>query len=206
MQTWDDIRLDLLALGYRQIHFIEIECTDHGAFRAGVEEMLDTFACPRCGRSAEAAYLARGFTRKQTTWERVSPALSPRCKSDDQDAVARIQRHRPSHWQPLRGKSPEPETEHRVILYAFLRLQGVSQRGMRSALFPESAEPRKAKNRTAVFAFRHRDSIAEAERRLASLPLVERRMMAERARSQLARPQPNVFPSAPVEYFPVASD
>ena len=111
MQSWDGLALGLLALGYRRIHFIEIECGDHGAFRAGVAELLDAFTCPRCGKSAETGYLARGFTRKPSVeWELVSSALSANAKGEWREPAA-PRKHQPDHYKPRSGRPTRREAE-----------------------------------------------------------------------------------------------
>jgi len=82
--TWDQVRLQLLAHGYRKILYFELSCADHGDFRSAYEPDGEFHpACPRCGRPSEATILAEGFTRRQTIrWERVAPPTPHKLKTD----------------------------------------------------------------------------------------------------------------------------
>ncbi len=176
MQSWDLITLGLLALGYRQIHFIEIECTEHGAFRAGVEQLLETFACPRCGKSEEAAYLARGFTRKPTIWECVSRPLSAGAKRRNWAEAVSPSKPKREYRAAFTRRPPNPETEHRIVLAAFLALRGATRQAMAEQIGVKAG---------AVFYCRNKTAIEREQERLRLLPEDARRYEVERARLRL---------------------
>jgi hypothetical protein len=69
LQAWDQLRLQLLARGYRQITYIELACPRDGDFRGSIDPDYDalTYPCPKCNAPSEYAMLGRGFTRRPTS-------------------------------------------------------------------------------------------------------------------------------------------
>jgi hypothetical protein len=65
LQTFDEIALALMALGYTQVSFSEIECRKCGGiWRIAAEDDYQA-RCPKCGAACfSSGELARGFTRK----------------------------------------------------------------------------------------------------------------------------------------------
>ena len=43
MQSWNAVRLGLMALGYRRVLTVEIVCIAHGTFRGAMEEEQDFY-------------------------------------------------------------------------------------------------------------------------------------------------------------------
>jgi hypothetical protein len=112
MQSWNGVALGLLALGYRRVLFFELSCGDHGDWRSAYEPDGEFHpACPRCGRPAEAAILAEGFTRRESIpWELVSVPLDKRLRGEWRpDALPK--RHQPDHYKPRSGRPPRRQAE-----------------------------------------------------------------------------------------------
>ena len=65
MQTWDGLRLGLLAHGYRLVRFWQLSCAAHGDHRVAIEAAPDLYPCPVCQRPCKAVFLARGYTRRE---------------------------------------------------------------------------------------------------------------------------------------------
>ena len=106
VQTWDGLRLGLLALGYRRIIFLELACPTCGDFRTGIEEEAEFYYCPVCGRASKIALLGEGYTRRaEIPWEQVYIAL-PRCvHSDDRDELVA---QRAARWrQEMKDSKPK---------------------------------------------------------------------------------------------------
>ena len=78
MQSWDGLRLGLLALGYSKVVWIHLHCVRHGLFRMGIAEELDVYPCPTCQQACKSSILAKGFTRQPLPFkpELVVPPLS----------------------------------------------------------------------------------------------------------------------------------
>jgi hypothetical protein len=112
MQCWDGLRLELLALGYRRILYFELSCADHGDFRSAYEPDGEFHpACPRCGRPAEAAILAEGFTRRASIpWELVSGPLAKGLKGDWRPEPL-PKRKAPDWHKPRSGRPPRRQAE-----------------------------------------------------------------------------------------------
>ena len=51
MQNWDEVRLGLMALGYRRVLTVEIVCITHGTFRGAIEDEALRDALARLGAS-----------------------------------------------------------------------------------------------------------------------------------------------------------
>jgi hypothetical protein len=73
-QAWDQLCLQLLAQGYRQITYIELTCPVDGDFRGTVDPEYDSreHPCPRCSAPSAYAKLGTGFTRRTLDWEQVA--------------------------------------------------------------------------------------------------------------------------------------
>jgi len=59
LESWDGLRLGLMALGYRSII-----CVDHGVFKLGVSEEMDTYPCPECGAACKVFTMRRRTASK----------------------------------------------------------------------------------------------------------------------------------------------
>jgi len=112
MESWDGLRLGLLALGYRKITYLQLGCAC-GDFRSGVEQQQDSYPCPRCGKPSQAVPLAEGFTRReQIPWEQVAWPLPARYRGDsdvDRRPRARTRRSQDArHTRPPRFGAEQP--------------------------------------------------------------------------------------------------
>ena len=88
MQSWDQLRADLLAVGFVALLYVELECHKHGALRIGFLADSEFHpACPKCGAMCDAAILARGLSRQPTDWTCASPALPDRHKGHREDPI-----------------------------------------------------------------------------------------------------------------------
>jgi len=65
MQSWDGLRLGLLALGYQRVSWLHLHCNRHGVYRLGLPEEQDEYLCPRCQQPCKASVMCEGFTRRQ---------------------------------------------------------------------------------------------------------------------------------------------
>jgi len=82
MQSWDGLRLGLLALGYSKVVWIHLHCLKHGLFRVGIAGEQECYPCPMCEQACKVSVVAEGFTRQSlpfkperihaqlTAWER----------------------------------------------------------------------------------------------------------------------------------------
>jgi hypothetical protein len=92
MQTWAELRADLLSLGYIELTHLEIECDKHGAWRIGIVADAEFCPrCPKCDQPCDHAALGRGLSRQTVAWKCVSPALrdSHKAHIDDPAVVVR---------------------------------------------------------------------------------------------------------------------
>ena len=64
MQSWDGVRLGLLALGYSKVVWIHLHCVRHGLFRMGIAGEQDVYPCPTCQQACKSSILAKGFNRQ----------------------------------------------------------------------------------------------------------------------------------------------
>ena len=77
MQSWDGLRLGLLALGYSKVVWIHLHCLRHGLFRVGIVHCLrhglfrvgiaeeqECYPCPTCEQACKVSVVAEGFTRQ----------------------------------------------------------------------------------------------------------------------------------------------
>jgi hypothetical protein len=64
MQSWDGLRLGLLALGYSKVVWIHLHCVRHGLFRVGIAGVQECYPCPTCEQACKASVVAEGFTRQ----------------------------------------------------------------------------------------------------------------------------------------------
>ena len=88
MQTWEEIRAELVAFGFLELLYVELECAKHGALRIGfLADSEFRPACPKCGTMCDAAVLARGLSRQPTDWTCASPALPDSYKRHREDPI-----------------------------------------------------------------------------------------------------------------------
>jgi len=64
MQSWDGVRLGLLALGYSKVVWIHLHCLRHGLFRMGIAGEQECYPCPTCEQACKVSVVAEGFTRQ----------------------------------------------------------------------------------------------------------------------------------------------
>jgi hypothetical protein len=64
LESWDGLRLGLMALGYRSIIWFHLHCVDHGVFKLGVSEEMDTYPCPECGAACKVFTMRRRTASK----------------------------------------------------------------------------------------------------------------------------------------------
>ena len=70
MQSWSDVRLGLMALGYRRILYLEIVCVAHGTWRGALHEEQEIEPCPKCQAACSLAHMVEGFSRHELPpWE-----------------------------------------------------------------------------------------------------------------------------------------
>ena len=78
MQCWSEVRLGLMALGYRRILHIDIVCVACGTWRGAVHEEKDIYPCPQCQAACSLAHVVEGFSRHELPpWELRRKPLSP---------------------------------------------------------------------------------------------------------------------------------
>ena len=84
MQSWDGLRLGLLALGYRKVVWIHLHCVRHGLFRVGIAGEQECYPCPTCEQPCKVSVVAEGFTRQSLPFkpELIVPALSRKAMHD----------------------------------------------------------------------------------------------------------------------------
>ena len=64
MQSWDGLRLGLLALGYQKVLWLHLHCITHGVYRLGLPEEQEQYLCPVCQQACKVSVLAEGFTKQ----------------------------------------------------------------------------------------------------------------------------------------------
>ena len=64
MQSWDGLRLGLLALGYQKVLWLHLHCASHGVYRLGLGEEQEQYFCPTCQQPCKVSVLAEGFTKQ----------------------------------------------------------------------------------------------------------------------------------------------
>jgi hypothetical protein len=75
VQTWDGLRLGLLAHGYRLVQFWQLSCAAHDDHRVATEAAPNLYPCPVCQRPCKAVFLAEGYTRRQLPF--IEQTLTP---------------------------------------------------------------------------------------------------------------------------------
>ena len=97
LESWNGLRLGLMALGYQQVIWTHLHCVDHGAFKVGIpDEEMDAYP-PECRATCKVNFVAQGFTRYEL------PAPEKMCKH----LSARTRQELwPSRGSPSRGASP----------------------------------------------------------------------------------------------------
>ena len=53
LESWDGLRLGLMALGYQQVIWTHLHCVACGVFKLGVSEELEEYPCPSCGAACK---------------------------------------------------------------------------------------------------------------------------------------------------------
>ena len=62
----DQEALGLLALGYRRVLYVELNCKHCGCWRLGVDPDVPQISCPKCqAHDWKLTVLAHGFTRRE---------------------------------------------------------------------------------------------------------------------------------------------
>ena len=81
LESWDGLRLGLMALGYQRVIWTHLHCISHGVWNVAIAEELDEYPCPSCGAACKVAIIAQGFTRHALPLpERISKPLSARTR------------------------------------------------------------------------------------------------------------------------------
>src|SRR5690349_19754625 len=81
VESWDGLRLGLMAFGYERVIWTHRHCLTCGVFKLGVSEELEESPCPSCGAARKVVIIARGFTRHELPQpERISKPLSARTR------------------------------------------------------------------------------------------------------------------------------
>jgi hypothetical protein len=65
MQSWNGLRLGLLALGYHKVLWFHVHCITHGVYRLGLPDEQEQYLCPVCQQPSKASVMCEGFTKKQ---------------------------------------------------------------------------------------------------------------------------------------------
>jgi hypothetical protein len=128
MQSWTEVRLQMLAWGYRCFITVEIHCPYCGIFRAELWEEHDYYVCQGCKNAAKVAHVIEGYTRRsfiKTEWQQLEKPLSDKARrwiESDAFFVRPIIKHR-----KLRARAEE------TALRAFKRGQKLGAIDTRSA-------------------------------------------------------------------------
>jgi hypothetical protein len=89
MQTWEELRVDLIAFGFVELVVLELNCPCSGDWRLGI--LTDSEfrpRCPKCNQPCDAAVLGRELCRCRIFEPRcVSPALPENWKTWQEPAV-----------------------------------------------------------------------------------------------------------------------
>src|SRR5689334_5484232 len=81
MQSWNEVRLGLMALGYNRILHVEIVCKSCGTWRGAIFEESDTYPCPRCTFHCTLAIVVEGFSSHELPgWQLIGKALSDKAR------------------------------------------------------------------------------------------------------------------------------
>src|SRR5437870_11260566 len=64
MQSWDGLRLGLLALGYQRVLWLHLHCVSHGVYRLGLAEEQEQYLCPVCSSPCKVSVMCEGYTKK----------------------------------------------------------------------------------------------------------------------------------------------
>jgi len=83
IQSWDGLRLGLMALGYQKIIWTHLHCVDHGVFKVAIPDEMDAYPCPECGSACKVNFIAQGFTRDEPpTPQKICKPLSARTRAE----------------------------------------------------------------------------------------------------------------------------
>jgi hypothetical protein len=81
IESWSEVRLGLMALGYNRILHVEIVCKSCGTWRGAIREEADTYPCPRCTSHCTLSLAVEGFSRNDLPeWQLIVKALSQRAR------------------------------------------------------------------------------------------------------------------------------
>jgi hypothetical protein len=83
MQSWTEVRLQMLAWGFRRVLTIEIDCPRCGLYRAELWEELEFYPCPGCAHAAKVCHILEGYTRRtviSAEWIQVEKPLSDKAR------------------------------------------------------------------------------------------------------------------------------
>jgi hypothetical protein len=64
LETWDGLRLGLMALGYQKVLWLHLHCASHGVYRLGLPDEQEQYLCPVCQQPCKVTVLAEGFTKQ----------------------------------------------------------------------------------------------------------------------------------------------
>ena len=53
-----------MALGYRRVIWLHVNCVEHGLYRIGLSSEQDFYLCPVCEHACSASILCEGYTRR----------------------------------------------------------------------------------------------------------------------------------------------
>jgi hypothetical protein len=83
LESWNGLRLGLMALGYSKVIWTHLHCVTHGVFKLGISDEMDTYPCPECGVACKVNFIAQGFTRYELPApEKICKPLSARTRQE----------------------------------------------------------------------------------------------------------------------------
>ena len=71
MRTWTEERLGLMALGYRRVIWLHVNCVEHGLYRIELSSEQEFYLCPVCQHACSASILCQGYTKRELPFEPV---------------------------------------------------------------------------------------------------------------------------------------
>ncbi len=81
--SWDTLRTALLAGGFHEAEFWQIDCPAHGDFRLAIAELDHPPCCPKCQRRCSPVFLGVGFTLRALPFVELTAA--PLCEVLERD-------------------------------------------------------------------------------------------------------------------------
>ena len=113
MQSWDAVRLQMLAWGYSRVLTIELACPTCGTWRGELPEEQDWYPCPVCTQAAKVCHIIEGYTRRTvgTEWLQIAKPLSDKARTwlmgdhflDDRRFLAQQRRQRRENDSSIDG-------------------------------------------------------------------------------------------------------